>query len=159
MPTGAFHVAYNYEFYVEAGTTASTVPTASTGLTRVYSMSNASIKGKSKTLSATDYETGLGGARKLVTEVEYEIACEMNISLADEGYAIMHNAFLDAPTGVLLRWYRVTPVFDASGDDPETYAGLAFVSGFDKDEEAGKIATVKFTLEGYGAMVWTQQAA
>jgi hypothetical protein len=159
MPTDAFHVAYNYEFYVAAGTTASTVPTATTGLTRINSMSNASIKGKSKTLSATDYETGLGGTRKLVTEVEYEMSCEMNISLADPGYIIMHNAFLNAPSGELLRWYRVTPVFDGSADDDEVYAGLAFVSGFDKDEEAGKIATVKFTLEGYGAMVWTPQAA
>jgi hypothetical protein len=157
MPTGAFHVAYNYELWVVAGTTASTAPVATTGLTRVFSVSNASIKGKSKTVSAADYETGLGGTRKLVTEVEYEVACEMNISLSDAGYHIMHDAFLNAASGTLLRWFRLTPVFDGSAEDAEYYSGLAFVSGFDKDEEAGKVATVKFTLEGYGALTWNRQ--
>jgi hypothetical protein len=154
MATGAFHVAYNYELYVGIGSTASSIPTSSSGLTRVYSLSNASIKGKSDTIDATDYETGLGGKRKLINEVEY---AEMNISLADPGYHIMHRAWLQGASGTLLRFFRKTPVFDGSTDNPETYAGLVSVADFDKDEESGKIATVKFTMQGYGMPIWRPQ--
>jgi hypothetical protein len=157
MPTGAFHVAYNYELYVALGTSASAIPTSSSGLTRVYSLSNASIKGKSDTIDATDYETGLGGKRKLINEVEYELPAEMNISLTDPGYHIMHTAWLQGASGTLLRFFRRTPVFDGSTDNPETYAGLVSVADFDKDEEAGKIATVKFTMQGYGMPIWRPQ--
>jgi hypothetical protein len=157
MATGAFHVSYNYELYVGLGTSASSIPTSSSGLTRVYSLSNASIKGKSDTIDATDYETGLGGKRKLINEVEYELPAEMNISLADPGYHIMHRAWLQGASGTLLRFFRKTPVFDGSTDDAETYAGLVSVADFDKDEESGKIATVKFTMQGYGMPIWRPQ--
>jgi hypothetical protein len=157
MATGAFHVSYNYELYVGLGTSASSIPTSSSGLTRVYSLSNASIKGKSDTIDATDYETGLGGKRKLINEVEYELPAEMNISLADPGYHIMHRAWLQGASGTLLRFFRKTPVFDGSTDNAETYAGLVSVADFDKDEESGKIATVKFTMQGYGMPIWRPQ--
>ena len=157
MATGAFHVAYNYELYVGLGSSASSIPTSSTGLTRVFSLSDASIKGKSETIDATDYETGAGGKRKLINEIEYELPAEMNISLADAGYHIMHRAWLQGASGTLLRFYRVTPVYDGSTDDPETYAGLVSVADFDKDEAAGKVATVKFTMQGYGLPIWRPQ--
>jgi hypothetical protein len=157
MATGAFHVAYEYELYVALGTSASSIPTSSSGLTRVYSLSNASVKGSSSTIDAIDYETGLGGKRKLINEVEYELPAAMNISLADPGYHIMHRAWLQGAAGTLLRFYRKTPVFDGSTDDPESYAGLVSVADFDKDEESGKIATVKFTMQGYGMPIWRPQ--
>jgi hypothetical protein len=157
MATGAFHVAYNYELYVGLGSSASPIPTSPSGLTRVFSVSDASIKGKSDTIDATDYETGAGGKRKLINEIEYELPAEMNISLADPGYHIMHRAWLQGASGTLLRFYRKTPVFDGSTDDPEIYAGLVSVADFDKDEAAGKIATVKFTMQGYGLPIWRPQ--
>jgi hypothetical protein len=157
MATGAFHVAYNYELYVGLGSSASPIPTSPSGLTRVFSVSDASIKGKSDTIDATDYETGAGGKRKLINEIEYELPAEMNISLADPGYHIMHRAWLQGASGTLLRFYRKTPVFDGSTDDPEIYAGLVSVADFDKDEAAGKVATVKFTMQGYGLPIWRPQ--
>jgi hypothetical protein len=157
MPTGAFHVAYNYELYVGLGSSASPIPTSPTGLTRVFSVSDASIKGKSDTIDATDYETGAGGKRKLINEIEYELPAEMNISLADPGYHIMHRAWLQGASGTLLRFFRRTPVFDGSTDDAEIYAGLVSVADFDKDEAAGKVATVKFTMQGYGLPIWRPQ--
>jgi hypothetical protein len=41
--------------------------------------------------------------------------------------------------------------------DPEKHAGVAFVTNFSEQIEAGTIAQVTFTLSGYGAYTWTAE--
>jgi hypothetical protein len=159
MATGAFFAALGYKLFVKLGTTASTTPTSSSGMTRVLSLDNAGIQGTSDSTAVLDYDSEFGFQANLITGQSYTIPCSMNLDVTDEGYQILKQAALEAATGTLVEWYRETPVTDGSGDDPETHAGLAQVGSFSEDIVAGNIAKVSFDLIGYGAYDWNAQAA
>jgi hypothetical protein len=156
MATGAFFNALNYRFYVKAGTTASAIPTASTTMTEVLSLTNAGIQGSSDTTDVIDYGSPQGYKASLVTGQSYSIPMSMNLDLNDAGYAILKQASMDAATGVTVQWYRESPEMSATGS-PEKHAGVAFVTDFSEDIQAGNVATVSFTLSGYGAYTWTAE--
>lgn len=159
MATGAFFAALGYKLWVKLGTTSSTIPTASTGMTRVFSLDNTGIQGTSDSTQVIDYDSTQGFAANLITGQSYTIPCSMNLDVTDAGYAILKNAALNAASGTLVEWYRETPVTDGSGDNPEIHAGLAQVGSFSEDIQAGNIAKVSFDLIGYGAYAYTAQTA
>lgn len=150
MATGRFFATLGYKTYVKLGTSASTVPTSSTGMTRVLSLDNTGIQGTSQSISVLDYDSELGFQNTLITSQSYTMPCSMNLDVSDAGYKILKIAALQAAGGVLLEWYRETPVTDGSTSNPEVHAGLAQVSDFSEDITAGNIAKVSFTLTGYG---------
>lgn len=156
MATGAFFNALNYRFWVKAGTTASVAPTDSTGMTEVLSLTNAGIQGSSDTTDVLDYGSQQGYKASLVTGQSYSIPMELNLDLSSAGYAILKQAHMDAATGVTVEWYRESPEMSETGD-PETHAGVAFVTDFSEDIAAGGVAKVSFTLTGYGAYTWTAE--
>lgn len=151
-----FFTALNYKFYVKAGTTSSTVPTASSGLTEVLNLTNAGIQGQSDTQDVLDYSSALGFKKSLVTGQSYTIPMTMNLDLNDAGYKILRDAADKAATGVTVEWLRESPEMSATGN-PETCAGVAFVTGFQEAIAAGNVATVSFTLSGYGGYTWTAE--
>jgi hypothetical protein len=79
----------------------------------------------------------------------------MNLDLNDAGYAVLKDAALNATTKTV-QWYRESPEMSATGA-PEKHAGVAFVTDFSEDIQAGNIAQVSFTLTGYGAYTWTAE--
>jgi hypothetical protein len=147
----AFFAALGYKLFVKLGTSASTIPASSAGMTRILSLDNTGIQGTSESTSVVDYDSPQGFQANLITSQSYSIPAGMNISTTDEGYYILKTAALKAADGVLLEWYRETPVTDDSGDNPETHAGLAQISDFSEDIVAGSISKVTFTLNGYNA--------
>lgn len=153
--SAAFFAALGYDFYVKAGTTASTAPTSSTGMTQVLGLQNAGIQGSSDTTDVLDYDSTLGFKKALVTGQSYTIPCTMNLDLNDAGYKILKDAALNATTKTV-EWYRESPEMTSVGD-PEKHAGVAFVTDFSEDIQAGNVAQVSFTLTGYGAYVWTAE--
>lgn len=150
MATGAFFNALGYKFYVKAGTTASTIPTSSSGLVEVLSLTNAGIQTTSDTQDVLDYGSTLGFKASLVTGQSYTIPMEMNLDLRDAGYKELKTASLAAATGTTVQWYRESPEMTTAGN-PETHAGVAFVTDFSEDIQAGNVARVSFTLTGYGS--------
>jgi hypothetical protein len=156
MATGAFFAALGYRFFVKAGTTASTHPTNSTGMTEVLSLTNAGIQGSSSTTDVLDYGSSQGYSASLVTGQSYTIPCTMNLNLNDAGYKILRGAALDAATGVTVEWYRESPEMSTTGN-PEYNSGVAFVTDFSEDIQAGNVASVSFTLTGYGAPTWSAE--
>ena len=152
MATGAFFAALGYRFYVKAGTTASTSPTASTGMTEVLSLTNAGIQGASTTTDVLDYGSTQGFNASLVTGQSYTVPCTMNLNLNDAGYKILKQAALDAAMGTTVEWYRESPEMSSTGA-PEYHSGVAFVTDFSEDITAGNVASVSFTLTVYGAYV------
>ena len=76
--------------------------------------------------------------------------------LLRSGYKVLKQAALDAATGVTVQWYRESPEMSATGN-PEKHAGVAFVTDFSEDIQAGNVAAVSFTLTGYGAYTWTAE--
>ena len=157
MPTGNFHVSFNDELWVGLGTTSSQPAQSTSGLTRIFSLSNASPSYETDTVRGIDYETGFGGINQLATSIGFNMACELNISLADPGYRLIRRAVEGATAGQLLRYYRITPVKDGSSQSPEVHTGLAWAAGWDPDLTAAGIATASFTLLGYGLPIWYPQ--
>ena len=143
--------------YVKLGTSASSTPTSSAGMTRVLSLDNTGIQGTSESTSVVDYDSEQGFQSNLITSQSYSIPASMNLDVDDAGYQILKQAAIKAADGVLLEWYRETPVTDASGDDPEVHAGLAQIGDFSEDIVAGSIAKVTFTFTGYGAYRFYRQ--
>jgi hypothetical protein len=155
MATGAYFTSLGYKFYVKEGTTASTAPTASTGMTEVLSLSNAGIQGQSDTTDVLDYGSTQGFRASLVTGQSYTIPMTMNLDLRDAGYQLLKDAALNSTTKTV-EWYRESPEMTSAGD-PEKHAGVAFVTDFSEDIQAGNVAQVNFTLTGYGAYTWTAE--
>ncbi len=161
MATGNYFAALAYELYIAAGTTSSTAPTYAdkATLTQVLSVDNAGIQGSSDTQKVLDYGSELGYGAQLVTGQSYTIPVSMNLDLTDAGYAIFKQAGLDAAAGTTVEWLRVSPVTDGSTDTPEWHAGVALVSNFREEIQAGNVAKVSFDLLGIGAPDWTVQTA
>lgn len=159
MATGNFFAALGYELWVDTGVASDTAPTSTSGLTQIFSVTNASIQGTSDTVDVLDYGSEFGFKASLVTGQSYTIPVTLNLDVSDAGYQLIKQASLEATSGTALKWFRQTPVTDGSGDDPETHAGIAFVGSFQESLEAGGIASVSFDLVGIGAPTWTAQAA
>ncbi len=151
MATGSFFASLGYKLYVKLGTTASTAPSTSAGMTRILSLDNTGIQGTSESTSVVDYDSEQGFQSNLITSQSYSIPCSMNLDVTDAGYEILKKAAIKAADGTLLEWYRETPVTDNSGDNAEVHTGLAQIGDFSEDIVAGNIAKVSFTLTGYGA--------
>lgn len=157
MATGSFFASLGYKLYVKLGSSASSIPTSSAGMTRILSLDNTGIQGTSESTSVIDYDSEQGFQANLITSQSYSIPCSMNLDVTDAGYEILKKAALQAAGGTILEWYRETPVTDASGDDPEVHSGLAQIGDFSEDITAGNIAKVSFTLTGYGAYYFYPQ--
>ena len=54
MATGAFFASLNYRLFVKLGTSSSTIPTSSAGMTRVFSLDNAGISATCNTQEVID---------------------------------------------------------------------------------------------------------
>lgn len=156
MATGSFFNSLGYKFYVKAGTTASTNPTASTGMTEVLSLTEAGIQGSSQTQDVLDYGSTLGFTASIVQQQSYSIPMQMNLNLNDAGYLVLKNAALDSATGVTVQWYRESPEMSTTGS-PEYHSGVAWVTDFSESIAAGNVAQVTFTLTGYGAYSWSAE--
>ena len=156
MATGSFFNSLNYKFYVKAGTTASSNPTASTGMTEVLSLTDASIQGTTQTQDVLDYGSSLGFTASIVQQQSYTIPMSMNLNLTDAGYLVLKNAALNAAAGTTVEWYRESPEMTATGD-PEYHSGVAWVTDFSESIAAGNIAQVTFTLSGYGSYCWSAE--
>ena len=156
MATGAFFNSLGYRFYVKAGTTASTYPTASTGMTEVLSLTEAGIQGTTQTQDVLDYNSTLGFTASIVQQQSYTIPMTMNVNLIDQGYSILKTAALNAATGATVEWYRESPEMSSTGS-PEYHSGVAWVTDFSESIAAGNVAQITFTLTGYGSYHWVAE--
>lgn len=156
MATGAFFNSLGFRLWVKAGTTASTHPTTSTGMTEVLSLTEAGIQGSSQTQDVLDYGSTLGFTASIVQQQSYTIPMQMNLNLNDAGYLVLKNAALNAATGTTVEWFRQSPEMSATGE-PEYHSGVAWVTDFSESIAAGNVASVTFTLTGYGAYTWSAE--
>lgn len=156
MATGAFFNSLGYKLYVKAGTTASTAPTSSTSMTLLGSVTNAGLQGSSNTQEVQDYGSEMGFTAAVVISQSYTIPVTMNLNLNDSGYQLLKAAAMGAAEGDCVQWFRESPEMTGTGD-PEYHAGVAFVTDFSESIEAGNVATVSFTLAGYGAYTWSAE--
>lgn len=81
----------------------------------------------------------------------------MNLALGSAGYRVIKAAWINGAAGQTLQVYKISPVKDGSGADPEIHAGVAQVVNFQEDTAAGNVATVSFDFSGYGQLLWYPQ--
>jgi len=85
-----FFNAFGYKFSAKKGTSASTAPSAATGLTEIKNLSNAGISSSSDSQEVITYDTSTNGwKQQIVTANSYTISCELNIDTADAGYKLL----------------------------------------------------------------------
>ena len=152
-----FFVAYDYRLWVKLGTTASAIPTSRSTMTEIINIDNVGITSNSDTVNAIDYATEAGFAKQLVSGNSWSMPFSMNMDVTSAGYKLMERAFLQSADGVCLQIWRESPVTDGSSDDPEIVAGIVQVSGLSEDIQAGNVAKVSGTLNGYGVYYKYQQ--
>ena len=148
--TGTFFASIDVRFWVKPGTTASAAPTTSSTMTEVLSLSNASVQGSTDSQQVQDYSTGFGFKRQLVTGNAYTIACQLNLDPTSDGYKTLKRAWKRSALGETVQWYRQLPLVGAGNTDPQTDAGVAFVSNWQEDLQSGGVATCSFELTGDG---------
>ena len=164
----SFFAAFGYKTFIAAGDSCSEAPTASDSMTEVKNLTNFAIQSTSDTedVQTYDYDSSTSGgwAASVVTGNSYTVDCTLNIDMLDAGYLILKQAALDSATGAAIEWFREspTPAGDCDTGLPistaETHAGVAYVTNFSEDIQAGNVAAVTFTLTGIGAYVWTKAA-
>jgi len=156
---GAFFNSFGYRFYAKKGTSSSTAPNASTGMTEIKNLSNAGISSSSDSQEVLSYDSSTNGwKQQIVTANGYTISCELNIDTTDKGYQLLKEASRDCATGVMIEWFRETPApkVSAGTSTAETHAGIATVANFSEDITAGNVAKCTFDLVGYGPYVLTE---
>jgi hypothetical protein len=128
-------------------------------MTEVLSLSNAGIQGQSNSTRVTDYSSSYGFGNAIITETSYSIPCTLNLDPDSEGYKTIKRAFRNGATGETLQWFRQFPVVGTGETTGQVDTGVALVTNLQESLQAGNVATVNFTLEGYGAPVDYQQGS
>ena len=161
MASGEYFLSFDYELWIAEVDlrTNPSIPTNTTGLTKVFNLTNASLSGSSNRQAVLDYDSDPGADKQAVTSTSYQLPAEINLSPADPAYQLLKDAWINGTSGAGISWYKVTPVKDGSGDLPEKHAGLATVSSFSEAAGVGGVAKVTFNCDGYGALTWTPQVA
>lgn len=158
----SFYAAFGYKTYLKEGDACSMPPTDATGMTEVKNLTNFAIQTSSDTEDVKTYDDSAGGwSAAICTGQSYTVDCTLNIDMLDAGYLLLKKASLEAATGVTVEWFRESP--KPAGDcetgeqiaNAETHAGVAYVTDFSEDIQAGNVAAVSFTLNGLQNPVWT----
>ncbi len=156
----AFMSAIGYRLWMaDAASADDAHPTSSTGLTEILNLTNAGIEGTTETQTVTDYATSGGFQKAVATSQGYSMQMVMNLDTVDAGYQLIKDAAMDAPTGQYVKWYRESPDPGASVSTVEKHAGIGIITDFSESIEAGGIATVSFSLQGYGSYSYTAAVA
>ena len=151
----AFMSAIGYQLWMANATTADDAhPTSSSGLTEILNLTNAAIEGSTETTTVSDYGTAQGYQKAVATAQSYSIPMTMNLDTVDAGYLLLKAAAGNA-ISQYVKWYRESPDPGASVTTVEKYAGVGLISDFSESIEAGSVATVSFTLQGYGSPTYT----
>jgi len=158
-----FQVALGYKLYVKARTNPATaLQSNTTGMTLLGAVSNAPINTTTDTQSAQAYDDELGFRKEIASGASWSIPVEMLLDQLDAGYAILKTAADGAVAGQYLEIRRESPIPAAAvgntGAAGEIYRGVVTVTNFSESIDAGAIATVSFTMQGYGAYTYTAAA-
>jgi hypothetical protein len=157
MITGVYKAALELRLFLKLGTTASSAPVSTTGMTEILSLSDASLQTTSETQTATDYQTPFGYGNLLVTGKSWTMPLQLNLDVTSEGYKLLRRADTGAPGGTTVQLWRELPLFGSSNTDPQVETGVAFVGGYQETMARGNIMTISFTLNGYGPPLTYQQ--
>ena len=144
------------------GDACSTNPTAALA-TEIKNLTNFGIQSTSDSEEVKTYDDSAGGwSAAVVTGNSYTVDCVLNIDMTDAGYKLLKKAALESATGTAVEWFRESPTPSGDCDSglpittPEYHSGVAYVTDFSEESQAGEVASVSFTLTGIGAYTWSE---
>ena len=117
-------------------------------MTEVKNLTNFAIQSTSDTEDVQTYDhdssSSGGWAASVVTGNSYTVDCTLNIDMLDAGYLILKKAALESATGTAIEWFRESHLSPLVIATPaclsallETHAGVAYVTNFSEDIQAG----------------------
>jgi hypothetical protein len=157
MATGVYKAALNIRLFMKLGTTASSVPTSSIGMTEILSLSDASISTQPEKQSASDYQTPNGYSQQLITKKTASMPIQLNLDVTSAGYALLKRAENGAPSGVTVQMWRELPLFGSTNTDPQAEAAVGFIENYNEAFANGGIMTITFNFINYSSVYTYQQ--
>jgi hypothetical protein len=157
MPAGEYLINFDHELWIAKGTTASAIPTSTTGLTKVFNLTDASMTSTSTSVNVQDYDSDPTSAREAVTSVAKSMPVVLNLSPADPAYQILMECADRATENLAVRYFRISAKVPGSVGDAECRAGIATVSGFNEGRAVAGVGAMTFTLTAFGGSVWYPQ--
>jgi len=159
-----FSVALGYKLYLKARTNpAAALQSNATGMTLIGSVQSSPVETSTDTQTAQAYDDSLGFTKAVASGASYTIPVKMLLDQLDAGYLLLKNAADGAMGGQYVEFRRESPIPAAAvgntGAAGEIYRGVAQVTNFSESIDAGQIASVSFTLTGYGAYTYTAAVA
>jgi hypothetical protein len=148
-----FFNSFGFNFYGVKGTTSDTPPLSASGLTRIKNLSNSAIQSSTQTQQVQTYDIEtLGWSRGIPVENSYTIDCTLNIDTQEASYKLLKECARDSSAGVLLRWFRETPLAASSGVGAVEFLTITNPSGGGTPGALNNLATTT-TGDGTGLLV------
>lgn len=158
MPSGEYLINFDHELWIAKGTTSSAIPTSTTGLTKVFNLTDASMTSTSSTQNVQDYDSDPTSERAAVLSISKTMPVVLNLSPGDPGYQILMEVNERGTENLAVRYYRISAkVPGSSGVDPEIRAGIATVTGFNEGRAVAGVGAMTFTLTAFGGSTWYPQ--
>jgi hypothetical protein len=158
MPSGEYLINFDHELYIAKGTTSSAIPTSTTGLTKVFNLTDASMTSSSSSVNVQDYDSDPTSSKEAITSVAKSMPVVLNLSPADPAYQILMECADRATENLAVRYYRISAkVPGSTGADAEVRAGIATVSGFNEGRTVAGVGAMTFTLTAFGGSTWHPQ--
>jgi hypothetical protein len=158
MPSGEYLINFDHELWIAKGTTSSAVPTSTTGLTKVFNLTDASMTSTSSTQNVQDYDSDPTSERAAVLSIAKTMPVVLNLSPGDPGYQILMEVNERGTENLAVRYFRISAKVPGSvGVDPETRAGIATVTGFNEGRAVAGVGAMTFTLTAFGGSTWYPQ--
>jgi hypothetical protein len=158
MPAGEYLINFDHELWIAKGTTASAVPTSTTGLTKVFNLTDASMSSTSNTQNVQDYDSDPTSERAAVLSIAKTMPVVLNLSPGDPGYQILMEVNERGTENLAVRYFRISArVPGSTGADPECRAGIATVTGFSEGRAVAGVGAMTFTLTAFGGSTWYPQ--
>ena len=157
MPSGEYLINFDHELWIAKGTTSSAVPTSTTGLTKVFNLTDASMSSTSNTQNVQDYDSDPTSERAAVLSIAKTMPVVLNLSPGDPGYQILMEVNERGTENLAVRYFRISAKVPGSVGDAECRAGIATVTGFSEGRAVAGVGAMTFTLTAFGGSTWYPQ--
>jgi hypothetical protein len=129
MPAGEYLINFDHELWIALGTTASAPPTSTTGLTKVFNLTDASMSSTSNTQNVQDYDSDPTSERAAVLSIAKTMPVVLNLSPGDPGYQILMEVNEGGTSNLAVQYWRESAKVPGTAGAPEIRAGIATVTG------------------------------
>ncbi|MFZ9061840.1 MAG: hypothetical protein ACO218_11560 [Steroidobacteraceae bacterium] len=157
MPSGEYLINFDHELWIAKGTTTSAIPTSTTGLTKVFNLTDASMTSTSSTQNVNDYDSDPTSEKAAVLSISKTMPIVLNLSPGDPGYQILMEVNERGTENLAVQYFRQSAKVPGTLGTGEVRAGIATVTGFNEGRAVAGVGAITFTLTAFGGSTWYPQ--